>query len=198
MNLNKTLYTLDMNIGYELEKIAFIGGMLRGGMNTLGNFFRSPSITNSMGKAKQVVGDALHAGWHGTDRAGVALPGGKNNWFGAKGLNTAFTAMQVPSALSSEDETGQGRSRAERIGTLAAGQIGNIAGGSLTAGRNLGRVGNFVAPLAGGLLGQGMAEKAVSIPFKPFRSGTKPMPGQVQPQTQSSTENLQLTNGIKN
>ncbi len=187
-----------MTIAYELEKMAFLGNLVRGGMNTLGNFFRSPSVAAGLGKTKQVVGDALHAGWHGTDRAGIALPGGKNNWFGAKGLNTAFTAMQVPGAISAEDETGQGRSRAERIGTLAAGQLGNIAGGSLTVGKNLGRVGNFVAPLAGGMLGQGMAEKAMSIPFKPFRSGTKSIPGQPQPQTQSTTENLQLTGGMKN
>lgn len=202
-----------MSIGSEIEKLAFLGA-LRGGMNTLGNFFKSPGVANAAKRVKDVGGEALSLGWHGAKD----IEGGVNNWVtntgnafgvknkilgkiplpGAKTMTALGTAAQVPDALSEEDMTGQGRSRAERMLTLGAGTAGGLAGGSLTAKRNLGRFGNIAAPMAGSILGQTMAEKAVSVPFKPFRSGTKPMPGQLQPQTQSSTENLQLTGNIKN
>lgn len=178
-------------IATEFEKLASLG-LIANGLSAAKNFL---SNSATIGKAGNIFRNALATGWHGNKD----LPGGINRWYGktnigklpiyypgAKTMTSLFTAMQLPDALAKEDPTGQGRSRAERLAVLGAGQIGNLAGGSLIN-KNLGSTMNSIAPMVTGMAGQYLAEGAASIPFKAFRA-KKP-----KIELQSPTQNLQLT-----
>jgi hypothetical protein len=138
-------------------------GLISNAMNYGRKIISSP-ITKNVGNTAK---NALSEGWNGVD-------GNKNRWFGAKGLMVAGGATQLPGALSEEDPTGQGRTRAERLTTFGAGQLGNLAGGSLIKhqfGKGLiGGAANMALPMASSIAAQNLSEKMVSIPFKPFRS----------------------------
>jgi hypothetical protein len=161
----------------EFKKIAGLLDMAAKGLSYIKN---SPQL----GQAGNIARNSLASGWHGLkedpnkwygtvkrnilgkDRTVLAYPG-------AKAMTVGFTGLQLPGALQEEDPTGQGRSRAERLLQLGAGTVGGLAGGSLIN-KNIGGAKGMLAQGLTGMAGQTLAEKAVSIPFKPFRAKNKP------------------------
>jgi hypothetical protein len=148
------------------------------------------------------LGGFLREGWRGGGTFG-------------KVMNVGIPAMQLPGALKQEDQTGQGRSRVERVGDIAGQAVGGMAGmGAATkatqalgwqagqAGSRMARAGRFmgrnvllggVLPMAGGYL----ASKVLTAPSRIMRQRREqqqqpsPNPGDGAAQTPIAQEGQQ-------
>lgn len=134
--------------------------------------------------------DLLREGWHGTPGneatwfgQGRHITPGMGPWarrfeeltslggatkalpVGAKSLTMLGTGLMAREALRPNDPSGQQRSRAERIGSLAGNTIGGLVGSALGNRIRPGLLGSMV----GGTLGAVAGEKLTSAPFAAMR-----------------------------
>jgi hypothetical protein len=80
---------------------------------------------------------------------------------GPKALTVGFTAASLPGALKKEDPSGQGKSRAERLGSLAGSTIGGIAmAHSIPGSLGAGIAGDYIGGKIGRLVGPRKKAKA--------------------------------------
>ena len=127
----------------ELEKIAFMANVGTKIVNTI----------KPVGKYLQKGWNA--GGWMGAGKQGpgafesVTSLGGltKHLPVGNKSLTVGFGALQAKDAIKKEDPTGQGRSRAERMGSLVGGTAAGLAG------MNMGLVGGMATGIGGDIVG---------------------------------------------
>ena len=75
---------------------------------------------------------ARHPGWMGSSKRWGKIP------VGMKSMTVGMTALQLPGALKTEDPSGQGKSRAERVADLGGQTVGGLtaAGAAAVAGVN--------------------------------------------------------------
>jgi hypothetical protein len=157
--------------GDELVKIAFYQKVRQGFVNAMKEgwhgspeqiaagdgatwFGRGRQIKPGMGRGARMLEEATSLG--GATRA---LP------IGAKSMMAVGTGLMARSALSPVDQSGQNRSRAERVTGLAANTVGGLVGSALGNRIRPGMMGSIV----GGGLGGLAAEKLVTAPFAAFR-----------------------------
>jgi len=150
-------------------------------------------IVHTLKPAYKAGAELMHRGWNtggggkgalkgwmgaGKDQAtslpgkiyeNVASLGGltKHLPVGPKALTVGFGALGAKDALKKEDESGQGRSRAERMGSVIGGTAAGIAGGAM------GLPGAVATGIAGDYLG-GRAGRAIK--------GRTPKPAPIEPQ----------------
>ena len=95
---------------------------------------------------------------------------------GAKPLMALSTATMLPGAVSKEDPSGQGRSRAERI----SGLVGSTAGGLFGVGAmlNSGKFGPTASNFAGGIGGSMLGERLFTAPWRHRRERMQAMQAQ--------------------
>lgn len=109
---------------------------------------------------------------------GVTSLGGTTKYLpvGPKAMTVGFTGMALPGAVSKEDPTGEGRSRAERVGSLAGGTVAGLASAKmgLVPAIAAGMGGDFVGGRAGRLLSR-KPKRPVSVAAPP-----PPMPPDAQ------------------
>lgn len=63
---------------------------------------------------------ARHPGWMGSSKRWGKIP------VGMKSMTVGMTALQLPGALKTEDPSGQGKSRAERVADLGGQTVGGL------------------------------------------------------------------------
>ena len=171
----------------EMEKIAFmrnLGTRIVSSAKPAAKFVNQSWNSSSgwMGAGKEIVPASLHNA--GTGRLGrayenVASLGGltKHLPVGQKSLTVGFGALGVKDALKKEDESGLGRSRAERMGKAVGGTVAGIAGmGMGTSAR--GMIGGMAAGVGGDYLGGrlGRAIKGRKKATAPTESGISNAP----------------------
>lgn len=135
---------------------------------------------NKIAGLRTGIADAVSAGWHGTKdnpqrwmgeglkvtpsmgRLGKAYEyasslGGATKYLpvGAKSLAVAGTALMLPHILKKEDQTGQGRSRLERLSGFAGNTLGGLAATGVLARSGIkSPFGMMAAGIVGGLAGE--------------------------------------------
>lgn len=132
--------------------------LMRKGWNTGGN--QTGRFKGWMGAGKEI---SATTGTAGKIYENVSTLGGltKHLPVGPKALTVGFGALQAKDALKKEDPSGQGRSRAERLGSTIGGTAAGIAGGAM------GIPGAIATGIAGDYLG-GRAGRLIK--------GRKPVP----------------------
>ena len=123
----------------EMEKIAFMRNVgtkivqtLRPAAKAAGEYMKKGWNTGGGGTGKL-------KGWMGAGYEGggvidkVTSLGGltKHIPVGPKALTVGFGALGAKDALKKEDESGQGRARSERMGSVIGGTVAGIAGGAM-------------------------------------------------------------------
>jgi hypothetical protein len=152
----------------EMEKIAFLQNVgtkivqtLRPAAKAAGEYMKKGWNTGGGGTGKL-------KGWMGAGYEGGGLLdkatslGGltKHLPVGPKAMTVGFGAIGAKDALKKEDESGQGRSRAERMGSVIGGTAAGIAGGAM------GLPGAIATGVAGDIVG-GKIGKLVGGKRKP-------------------------------
>ena len=123
-------------------------------------------------------------GWLGVGKQGegawetATSLGGATKYLpvGPKALTVGFAATELPAAVAEEDPTGEGRSRAERIGNFA----GNLGGGLIGAphGMSGSVAGSMLGSYAGGKAGKVLKGRKPAQP----PPENLPMPDAAQPE----------------
>ena len=137
---------------------------------------------------KQVWHERPDATWFGKGKVTRYLP------IGDKSIISGITAASIPGAVRKEDDTGQNRSRAERVSGLAGGTLGSVLGMGALAHipgfrgtgpmKSLGITRAIIGGLGGGILGEHLATK-------PFHAGKAQLPP-----VQSAPEQSQIPKEI--
>lgn len=144
---------------------------------------------NKIAGARDVLGKAIWAGWHGVRPDLSVMPG--SGWRaaakgvgkflpGGKLLTTAALAGQGAGVLGKTQEGGPGH--LERAADFAGSAVGGLAATGLLMGTRFGRMSPTAGMLAGGLGGGYIGGKVLAAPFKAGRKLLrKSSPQQMQP-----------------
>ncbi len=161
----------------ELVKIAFYKRLAKGFMGAMKEGWHGTQANPQswFGQGRQITPGMSSMGrrWEELSSLGGltrALP------VGNKSMLALGTYMGAREALRPEDPTGQQRSRAERVTSLAADTAGGLAGTAMAL--RLAPKSGIVAPILGGIVGSKLTRSVATAPFKAFRHPQQQQPMQ--------------------